>query len=56
MLIFNLTLNRLHINPDEGTRVTTHSNCYTIRSEQILTEQGICYITNNYLASNLSAK
>lgn len=57
MLIFNLTQDYLRI-PDEYShqRVKAMHNKEYVRAEQILTEQGICYISNHYLASNLSVK
>lgn len=45
MIIYNLTRDLLRVEDNKP-----------IRSEQIMTEQGICYVTNNYLCANLSAK
>lgn len=54
MLIYNLTVNHIY---SEGERqVWAYRNNNTIRSQQILTEQGICYTANNFLALNLSAE
>lgn len=61
MLIFNLTVDlvresigRYHV---EAKKFTSHKRTPDIiRSEQILTEHGICYVSNNFLALELSAK
>lgn len=55
ILIYNLTrdLSRVE-NIDERVRV--YRNTRTMRSEQILTERGICYLANNFLSQNLSTK
>lgn len=56
MLIFNLTLDQLQNVPNGKRMVSGRSIFGQIQIEQILTEQGICYITNNLLASHLSVK
>lgn len=55
MLIYNMTRDWSRI-PNLESRVRAYRNRQLIRSEQILTERGICYVGNNFLASNLSAK
>lgn len=55
MLIYNLTLDKLRDVSGEQ-RVRAFRNLAYINCEQILTEQGICYVSNNFLSSNLSAK
>lgn len=54
MLIYNLTLDQTRHAEDEN-RVHSYRNHEFIRCEQVLTESGICYVTNNLLATNLSA-
>lgn len=55
MLIFNLTRDLSRVkNIDQ--RIRTYRNTQTMRTEQILTERGICYMSNNFLAFTLSAK
>lgn len=53
MLIYNLTKDQLRGNGEQG--VKAFRNVDYIRCEQVLTEQGICYVSNNFLATNLSA-
>lgn len=55
MLIYNLTRDQLR-NVSEEQRVRAYRNQDNIGCEQILTERGICYISNNILAPNLSAQ
>lgn len=55
MLIYNLTQDRLR-NVAGERRVRAFRNLDFIGCEQILTEQGICYTSNSFLASNLSAQ
>lgn len=55
MLIYNLTQEQLR-NTSGEMQVRAFRNKQFIRSEQILTEQGICYVANNFLASNLSSQ
>lgn len=54
MLIYNLTRDQLRDSGDQN--IIAFRNQEYIRCEQILTEQGICYTSNNFLATNLSAK
>lgn len=54
MLIFNLTRDQLR-DPIEW-RVRSIRNQEFINSEQVLTEHGICYVSNSFIAKNLSAK
>lgn len=54
MLIFNLTRDQLR-DPIKW-RVRSIRNQEFINSEQVLTEHGICYVSNSLIASNLSAK
>lgn len=53
-LIYKLTQEQLRM-VDGEQRVRAFRNLDFIRCEQILTEQGICYVSNNFLAPNLSA-
>lgn len=55
MLIYNMTRDWTRL-PDLEKRVKAYKSREAIRCEQILTEHGICYVANNYLASNLSTK
>lgn len=55
MLIYNLTKDWTRIENLEQ-RVRAYRNRQLIRCEQILTEHGICYTANSFLASNLSTK
>lgn len=55
MLIYNLTEDKLRDGTGEE-RVRAFRNLAFINCEQILTEQGICYISNSFLSTNLSAK
>lgn len=55
MLIYNMTRDWTRIANFEQ-RVRAYRNRQLIRCEQILTEHGICYTANNFLAANLSAK
>lgn len=55
LLIYNLTEDLLRVD-DEDRRVRAFRNLDSIGCEQILTEQGICYSSNNYVAGNLSAE
>lgn len=55
MLIYNMTRDWTRM-PNLEARVRAYRNRQMIRSEQILTERGICYVGNNFLASNLSTK
>lgn len=55
MLIYNLTRDQTRNEAGE-LRVRAFRNLDFIGCEQILTEQGICYTSNSYLASNLSAQ
>lgn len=53
-LIYNLTKN-LVLNGTGDYQVQAFRDTDYIRTEQVLTEKGICYTTNNFLATNLSA-
>ena len=55
MLIYNLTEDWTRIEGGER-KVRGIRHVQFVRAEQILTEQGICYIANNYLASNMSTR
>ncbi|CAD7086027.1 unnamed protein product [Hermetia illucens] len=55
MLIYNLTQD-LTRTPDIYSRVRNMNNEDHIHVEQILTEYGICYLTNSYLSEGLSAQ
>lgn len=55
MLIFNLTSDYIRDRNDEDA-VKSYKSSDNIRCEQILTEHGICYVSNNILASELSAR
>lgn len=55
MLIYNLTRDWTRAESTEH-KVRSLRNVNFVRCEQILTEQGICYVTNNFLSSNLSTK
>lgn len=54
MLIYNLTKDQLRDKGEQG--IKAFRNMDFIRCEQVLTEQGICYVSNHFLAANLSAK
>lgn len=54
-LILNLTQDLARSNSDEN-RIKAFRNVDFIQIEQILTEQGICYLSNSFLTPNLSAK
>lgn len=54
MLIYNLTRDQLRGVGEE--RVRAIQNQEFVNCEQVLTEHGICYISNSYIARNLSAK
>lgn len=54
-LIYEMTLEKVRYT-DDDQKVRAFSNLNNIRTEQILTEQGICYVANNFLALNLSTK
>lgn len=54
-LIYEMTLEKVR-NIEDDKKVRAFSNSNNIRTEQILTEQGICYVANNFLALNLSTK
>lgn len=55
ILIYNLTQD-LTRTPDIYSRVRNMNNEDHIHVEQILTEYGICYLTNSYLSEGLSAQ
>lgn len=55
MLIYNLTRDKIRYGNIEE-RVRAFRNRAFINTELILTEQGICYISNSFLSNNLSAK
>lgn len=55
MLIYNLTRDWTRADPSER-KIRSLRNLNFVRCEQILTERGICYVTNNFLSANLSAK
>ncbi|XP_055301251.1 uncharacterized protein LOC129567903 [Sitodiplosis mosellana] len=52
MLIYNLTKDQLR---GDDPNIKAVLNADFIRCEQVLTENGICYVSNNFLAANLSA-
>ncbi len=54
-LIYNMTEN-MTLRPllESETKIRNINNLEFIRSVQTLTEYGICYTTNNFLAANLS--
>lgn len=54
MLIFNLTTDWTRSQGERKIRALR--NIYYVRCEIVLSERGLCYITNNFLSSNLSAK
>ncbi|XP_058122437.1 sodium channel protein Nach [Anopheles ziemanni] len=53
-LIYNLTRDLTRID-DTELRVRTQSNLEFLRTYQTLTEYGICYTTNSFISSNLTA-
>lgn len=55
MLIYNLTFDKIR-DGEQDTRVRAFRNLMAIQSEQIITEQGICYMANNFLTADFSAK
>lgn len=54
-LIFNLTDDLTRTALVYETKVKNVNNLEHIRTTQVLTEYGICYTTNNFLAANFSA-
>lgn len=54
MLIYNMTRDLLRDMGDEPVRAIR--NHEFVHCEQVLTEHGICYTSNSYVAKNLSAK
>lgn len=54
-LIFNLTVDLTRVAKNPELKVRNVNNLEFIRTTQVLTEYGICYTTNNFLASNFSA-
>uniref|UniRef100_A0A182ILU4 Amiloride-sensitive sodium channel n=1 Tax=Anopheles atroparvus TaxID=41427 RepID=A0A182ILU4_ANOAO len=54
-LIYNLTRDLTRID-DTELRVRTQSNLEFLRTYQTLTEYGICYTTNSFISSNLTAR
>lgn len=54
MLIYNMTRDQLRDMGNEPVR--SIRNHEFIQCEQVLTEHGICYTTNSFIAKNLSAK
>lgn len=72
MLIFNLTLDVIRdpsklygyhagagakrLKFSDERKILHVLDAEIVRCEQILTEYGICYVSNNYLALNLSTK
>lgn len=55
MLIYNLTEDLTRKTSNMELKVRNVNNMEYIRTTQVLTEYGICYTTNNFLAANLSA-
>lgn len=53
MLIYNLTKDETKSSREEE-RIQTKLGQDFIQTEQVLTEYGICYMTNNLLLNNLS--
>uniref|UniRef100_A0A182SHV8 Uncharacterized protein n=1 Tax=Anopheles maculatus TaxID=74869 RepID=A0A182SHV8_9DIPT len=54
MVIYNLTRDLTRLD-DTELRVRTQSNLEYLRTYQTLTEYGICYTTNSFISSNLTA-
>ncbi|XP_040172013.1 sodium channel protein Nach isoform X2 [Anopheles arabiensis] len=53
-IIYNLTRDLTRLD-DTELRVRTQSNLEFLRTHQTLTEYGICYTTNSFISSNLTA-
>ncbi|XP_046812638.1 uncharacterized protein LOC124421449 [Lucilia cuprina] len=54
-LIYNLTADET-MNPNEKQRVRTVDNGANIHTRQILTEYGLCYLTNSFLPEEYSSR
>lgn len=54
-LIYNLTADET-MNPNEKQRVRTVDNGANIHTRQILTEYGLCYMTNNILPEEYTSR
>lgn len=55
MLIFKMTRDLSRHEAAEH-RVRAYRNTQAMRTEQILTERGLCYMSNNFLSTNMSSR